>query len=167
MNILNFFSLMALSEESFRDRQGKAQLLRDAVGSFTPAYAPADTALTVSSFQSYITSVGTANTLVENLAVGYTNATQARVNLVKTIRATVTQALGYVKSNKAWVNQFKAVKAAADKMRGVRPPKSTKAPVEVPPGGPVPPSEKARSCIAPRAARDATGHQPSTARRRF
>ena len=136
---------MSVSEKSFRDRQGKAQLLKDAVASFTPAYAPADTALTVSSFQTFITSVGTANTLVENLTVGYTNAATARVNLVKTIRATVTQAVGYVKSNKAWVSQFKAVKAAADKMRGVRPPTGTKAPVEVPPGGPVPPAEVARS----------------------
>lgn len=136
---------MAISEGSFRDRQGKAQSLRDATFGFTPTFATADTSLNATNFNTFIATVGAANTSVETLAINYTNNATTRVALVKSIRSAVTQALGYVKSNKAWANNFKAVKMAADKMRGVRPPSNTEPPPTPPPGEPVPPPEKSRS----------------------
>jgi hypothetical protein len=136
---------MAESEASFRDRQGKAQSLRDATAGFTPAFAPADTSLTATNFNTFIGTVGTANTSVETLAVNYTTSATTRVALVKAIRSAVTQALGFVKSNKAWINQFKAAKMAADKLRGVRPSSNTEPPPTPQPGAPAPEPEKSRN----------------------
>ena len=112
---------MPKSESSFRDRQGRALLLEDALLIFSPAFNPVDTTLNAANFQILINSVNTANGNVESSEVAYTNATQARISLVKTIRDATTQALNFVKSNKAWINQTKAVKINADKLRGVRP----------------------------------------------
>ena len=112
---------MPKSESSFRDRQGRALLLEDALLIFTPLFNPGDTALNAANFQILITSVNTANGNVESSEVAFTNATQARINLVKTIRDATTQALNFVKGNKVWINQTKAVKINADKLRGVRP----------------------------------------------
>ena len=113
---------MPISEKSFRDRQGRAQLLEDALLLFSPLFAPVDTTLNAANFQILINSVNTANSNVENNEVTYTNASQARIALIKTIRDATTQALNFVKANKAWINQTKAVKMNADKLRGVTTP---------------------------------------------
>ena len=118
--------------------------MRDATAGFTPTFAPADTSLTATNFNTFIATVGAANTSVETLAVNYTTSATTRVALVKAIRSAVTQALGYVKSNKAWVNQFKAAKMAADKLRGVRPPSNTEPPPPPAPGAPATEPEKSR-----------------------
>ncbi len=136
---------MPESEESYRDRQGKAQSLRDSTAGFTPVFAPPDTTLNATNFNTFISTVGAANTLVETLVINYTNNATARVALVKSIRSAVTQALGYVKSNKAWATNLKAVKVAADKLRGVRPPSNTEVPPPVPEGTPPPEAEKSRN----------------------
>ena len=129
---------MALSETSFRDREGKSQSLRDTTAGFTPTFAPVDTSLSATNFQTFIGGVSGANSNVETLVINYTNNSTARIALVKSVRAAVTQAVGFVKSNKAWATQFKAVKMAADKMRGMSPP----APA---PGQPPTPPNKPRS----------------------
>ena len=95
---------MALSETSFRDREAKSQSLRDATAGFTPTFAPADTSLSATNFQTFIGGVSAANSTVETLVINYTNNSTARIALVKSVRAAVTQAVGFVKSNKAWAN---------------------------------------------------------------
>lgn len=136
---------MAISEKSYRDREAKAQSLRDATAGFLPVFAPADSSLSAANFQTFIAGVGTRNTNVENLEVNYTNNATARVALVKSIRAAVTQAVGFVKSNKAWATQFKAVKMAADKLRGVNPPGKVELPAPPAAGEPPVTPERPRS----------------------
>lgn len=126
---------MANAEKSYRDRQGRSQVLIDTCAMFSPSYAPSDSSLTQANFTVFLGGVDTANTSVENLEVNYTNNAEARIALVKTIRAATTQAVGYVKSNKAWATQFKAVKMAADKLRGVSPPTKPAPPAPPTPGG--------------------------------
>ena len=136
---------MPISEKSYRDREAKAQSLRDATAGFAPVFAPADVSLSAANFQTFIAGAGARNTNVENLEVNYTNNSTARVALVKSIRAAVTQAVGFVKSNKAWATQFKAVKMAADKLRGVNPPSKVELPVPPAVGGPPVTPERPRS----------------------
>ena len=136
---------MALSETSFRDREGKSQSLRDTTAGFTPTFAPADTSLSATNFQTFIGGVSAANSNVETLVINYTNNSTARIALVKSVRAAVTQAVGFVKSNKAWATQFKAVKMAADKMRGMSPPTKVELPPAPAPGQPPTPPNKPRS----------------------
>ena len=143
---------MAISERSFRDRQGRGQQLHDIVLDFDPAFAPADPSLGMADFQTFLTGglpnvpcVDQCNLAVETLTTGYTNAAEDRVDLVKNTRKFVTQAVGYVKSNKAWKTKVKAVKAAADKLRGVRPPSRTPLPAPPAPGEPPGEPEKKRN----------------------
>ena len=136
---------MPISETSYRDREGKSQSLLDTTNGFSPAFAPADTSLNGTNFTLFMTGVGTANTNVETLVINYTNNSTARIALVKSVRAAVTQAVGFVKSNKAWATQFKAVKMAADKMRGVSPPTKVELPAPPVPGTPPTPPSKPRS----------------------
>ena len=138
-------SLMAISETSYRDREGKSQSLRDTTAGFTPVFAPADISLNATNFQTFIGGVSAANTNVETLAINYTNNSTARIALVKSVRAAVTQAVNYVKSNKAWATQFNSVKMAADKMRGMSPPTKVVLPPPPAPGEPPAEAAKARS----------------------
>lgn len=124
---------MANAEKSYRDRQGRAQLLIDTCGLLAPAYAPGDPSLTKPNFILFLNGVESANTNVANLEVNYTNNAASRIVLLKSIRDGATQAVAYVKSNSAWATQFKAVKMAADKLRGVSPPSK---PAPPPAGGP-------------------------------
>ena len=131
------------SEQSYRDRQGKAQNLRDATSIFATTFAPPDTSLNATNFQMFLTgsvpgqlSVETANTAVEAFGTAYTNSATARVALVKTVRAAITQAVAYVKSNVAWKSEFKAVKRIGDQLRGVSPPTKVAVPPPALPGDP-------------------------------
>lgn len=141
-----------MSEESYRDRQGKAQSLRDATAGYTPAFVPADGSLSAANFQALLQggggvplSVEAANTAVETFESNYTTNATTRVNLVKTVRSAVTRAVSFVKSNKAWKDEFKAVKRVADQLRGVRPPTKTTPPPPPPPGAPPPAPDKPRN----------------------
>lgn len=136
---------MPITETSFRDRQGRAQVLEGAIALFTPLFAPVDPSLNAANFQVLINSAITANLNVENTVIAYTNAAQARINTIKAIRDATTQALNYVKANKAWVNQTKSVKMAADKLRGVSIPTKVETPPPPPPGTPAPTPEKPRN----------------------
>jgi hypothetical protein len=148
---------MAISETSFRDRQGKAQLMQDTVEGFAPAYAPTDTSINAANFQIAINGVDAANSNVETLAGNYTTSAMQRVALVKTLGSAITQALSYIKSNKSWVAQFKTAKMAADKFRGVRPPKDT-APVPDPGDGTTPPSAEKKRNLGQRAYTELVAH---------
>lgn len=135
---------MANAEKSFRDRQGRSQLLIEVCTGFAPGYTPGDDTLTVANFTAFLGGVEAANANVETLEVDYTYQAATRIALVKTIRDAATQAVGYVKSNHAWATQFKAVKMAADKLRGVTPPSKPAAPPAAEPGGEPPAAPEKR-----------------------
>lgn len=105
--------------ESFRDRQTRAELLRDTVAGFVPPYNPPDTTLQISTFTAFLISVDAANDLVDTQEASYSTQSTTRVNLVKTIKARGTQILARMKSNSAWVSEYHSAKMAADKLRGV------------------------------------------------
>jgi hypothetical protein len=111
------------SEQSFPDRVQRATDLSAAVALFVPVYTPADPLFTLAKLNASIATAESANTRVETTRIPYQDPTADRAALVKTLGPLVTQALAYVKSNTAWANRHDAVKTAADKVRGVRPPK--------------------------------------------
>ncbi len=135
---------MADSERSFRDREGKSQDLGNALEGFTPAYAPADADLSIASFTALVGQAASLNDTVETLSGQYTTNADARATAILAIRAAVTQALSYLKSNKAWKSNCKAAKMAADKLRGVHPPKP-KPPAPPVGGAPTPAETKKRN----------------------
>ena len=135
---------MADSERSFRDREGKARDLGNAIEGFTPAFAPADADLSVVSFTALVAQAETINNSVETLSGQYTTNADARAEAIKAIKAAVTQALSYLTSNKAWKSNCKAAKMAADKLRGIRPPKP-KPPAPPAGGAPTPAETKKRN----------------------
>ncbi|MES2440227.1 MAG: hypothetical protein V4584_14250 [Verrucomicrobiota bacterium] len=111
------------SEKSFQDRIQHTNDLSAAVPLLTPVYTPVDSKFTLAKLTTATTAAEAANANVEAKRIPYQDPTSDRVALVKTIGPLVTQALAYVKSNTAWENRHEAVKNAADKVRGVRPPK--------------------------------------------
>ena len=133
---------MAISEQSFRDRQGRATSLKDACAAFSVALAPADTSLTIANFTTFIGTVDAKNTLVEGLVASYTTNAGIRVALVLTVRDILTQALGYLESNKLWKAQAATARGIVEKFRGTKPPKP-KAPPTAP--GETPAEEKKRN----------------------
>ncbi len=135
---------MATSERSFRDREGKALTLKNAIANFAPPFAPADPDLSVVNFTALVAQATTINDSVEGFSGTYTEDADTRVSLIKTMKTAVTQGLAYLQSNKAWKASFKAAKMAADKFRGISPPQP-KAPPPPPPGGPTPAEEKKRN----------------------
>jgi hypothetical protein len=111
------------SETSFQDRVQRAGELRAAVVQLAPAYAPPDVKFSLPAFTTAITVAETANGTVESMRIPFTDKTDDREVLVRSIGPLVTQSLAYVKSNTAWAKRYEAVKKAADKVRGVRPTK--------------------------------------------
>jgi len=118
------------SANSYQDRVQHAVELKEAVTLLDPPYHPADSKFTLAKLTAAITSAETANTEVEEKRVPYQDPTADRTALFKSIPPLVTQALAYVKSNTAWSNRAEAVKKAADKVRGVRPPRGKKTPTD-------------------------------------
>jgi hypothetical protein len=116
--------------------------LKDACATFTPAFAPADTSLTIANFTTFIGQIGAKNTLVESKVASYSTAAGDRVALVKNLRDVLTQALGYLESNKAWKSQAATARAIVVKFRGTRPPA---APTPPPAPGETPTVQKKRS----------------------
>jgi hypothetical protein len=151
---------IAISETSFRDRQGKAQLLQDTVEGFSPVYAPTDTSINAANFQTTIDGADAANSNVETLAGNYTTSATQRVALVKMLGALITQALSYIKSNSNWSAHFKAAKMAADKFRGIRPPKDT-TPAQDPGDGTTPPTAEKKRNQGQRAYAELVAHYQS------
>lgn len=126
------------TENSFTDRIGRFTLLKDACDGMSPAFTPADSDITVLSQTSLITVLNTCCTVVTTAATDLKDQTDARVALVKTLKERVTRALNRVASNRAWAAKLPAVKAAADKVRGMKLPRTGALPVPSDPDAPVP-----------------------------
>lgn len=136
---------MSNLECSYRDHLEKSQLLHDTIAEFMPAFEPIDVSLGTAGFQSFIDTLDTKNTSVEALATHYTTIATKRVELVKTIRSTVTRVLDHLKSKSAWNPELKAARMAADKLRGVKPPDLASPPPEGEGGAPSPEMAKKRN----------------------
>ena len=133
---------MADSDKSFRDREGQATSLKDACVTFSPAFAPADTSLTVTNFSGFLTQVANRNSDVEGRVASHSTTAGDRVALVKALRDVLTQALGYLESNKAWKSQAATARAIVEKFRGSKAPA---APTSPPAPGETPAEQKKRS----------------------
>ena len=129
------------SEQSFADRIGKFVLMKEACESMSPAFEPAAADIAIPALVSFITTLHTCCTNVTSAATDLKNLTGPRAASIKVITERVTRALSRVKSNRAWASQLPAVKTAADKARGVKPPKSAVTPS---PAAPKAPAQKAR-----------------------
>lgn len=116
------------TESSFRDREARCNLLRDAVAGFVPAFNPPDASIGIAPFTVFLAKVNEENTRVETLEAEYTAPAAERADLTREIKLRATQALNRLKSNRAWAPNYKAAKLAADKLRGVRPRKSAPVP---------------------------------------
>ena len=125
---LNLLSLMGL--QSFIDRLARAVLLKDTAAGMSPAYNPPDASLQISTFTTFLTSVDTANDLVDTQEGSYSTQATTRVATVKTVKARSTQIMARLKSNSAWASEYHSAKLAADKVRGVKPPKAKPTPDE-------------------------------------
>ena len=112
-----------MAETSFVDRHFRGESLRDHCVNFTPAYAPADTSLTVANFGTFLGQVGALNTEIGTLTGNYSTQAAARVTLVKTIKSTATRVAARLKSNAAWKSEEKSARLVLNKLRGVRPQK--------------------------------------------
>ena len=126
------------TEQSFADRIGRFTTLKEACESMSPAFAPADTDITVAAQISLLTTLNTCCTLVNNALTDLKDATDGRVVQVKTIKERVTRAVNRVGSNRAWAGKLPNVKAAGDKVRGMKSPRPASPPPPADPDAPVP-----------------------------
>jgi len=135
---------MANSERSFADRLQKGRVLLAALQNMSPAFVPADAALSIGNFEAYLDSVGGANDAVASGVDAFSEAVTARVADAKKAQALVTQVVAYVKSNSAWKLKFPRIKQLGDKIRGIRPPRRTAPRKAAAPGAPAAKPEKKR-----------------------
>ena len=126
------------TEQSFADRIGRFVLLTEACGTMSPAFAPADTDITLAAQGALLVTLNDCCTNVMTAQNDLKELTDPRVALVKSIKEAVTRTVNRVASNRAWAGKLPAVKAAADRVRGVVPPKSTTPPPPVDPDAPLP-----------------------------
>lgn len=113
-------------EKSFRDRVGRFALLKEACESFDPAFAPVDEELTVAAQVTLLATLEAGCTTVDGGATELKDLTDARVLTVKTLRGLATRAVNRVASSRAWETKLPLVKKAADKVRGMKPPRAQK-----------------------------------------
>ena len=104
----------------------------------SPAYAPPDTDITLVAQAALIVTLNNCCTAVNNASVDLKDVADPRAASVKIIKERVTRAVNRVGSNRAWAGKLEAVKMAADKVRGVMPPKSTTPPPPSDPDAPLP-----------------------------
>ena len=119
-----------------------------------PPYTPVDTDIAIPAQIALITVLNNCCTNVNNAATDLKDLSDPRAASIKVIKERVTRAVNRVQSNRAWLSKLPAVKAAADKVRGVMPPKSTALP---PPSDPDAPAPKPRD-RGGRSYRDIEGH---------
>lgn len=125
---------MPNTESSFADRLQRAQQLKAALPTFTPAYSPADERLGTAEFGDFLDEVAALNTRVHDMETAWRDGAAARQELVKDIKARALRVLARVKSHVAWTRQLPPVKSAADALRGYRTP-APKPPPDQPPAG--------------------------------
>ena len=122
-----------VTEKSFADRLGRGRDMQAAIAGYTPTFAPADMSLTPVAFNTFLDSVAALNTAVANAEALWKNNAQARVTMVKDIKAKALRVLSRVKSNTLWKGQVALVKAAVDELRGYRLPRIKSPPDVTPP----------------------------------
>lgn len=104
----------------------------------SPAFAPADSDINVLAMTAMITTLNNCCTAVTNAANDLKDVADPRAASIKVIKERVTRAVNRVASNRTWASKLPAVKAAGDKVRGMKPPKSTAPPPPTDPDAPVP-----------------------------
>lgn len=129
------------TERSFADRLGRGQLMQGKIALFTPAFAPANTNLTAGNFQTFCTTVETANDEAAVALDAWRTVVKERQDLVKEMKATATRVIAYLNSSDAFASALKNAKAAADKLRGMKP----RAPKNPPPAPGAPAAKKRNS----------------------
>src|SRR3990172_6372488 len=127
---------MPISETTFADRLGRAQQLQAATATFTPAFAPADTGLGATGFQTFVDGLDVLNTETGTLATQYSNEVDVREVIVTDVKARTLRVLSFVESNSAWSKFARGIKKLADKIRGNRPRKPKAPPPGETPGSP-------------------------------
>jgi len=107
--------------------------MQAAIAAFSPTFAPADISLAPAAFNTFLDSVTAFNTAVANAEATWKNNAQARVTMVKDVKAKALRVLSRVKSNTLWKGQVALVKAAVDELRGYRLPRLKSPPNVTPP----------------------------------
>jgi len=128
---MHFNLFLSMGEQSYRDRQARAELLRNMVAGFGVPFNPPDATLNVAGFTTFLASIDTANNQVDVQEASYTTSATERSQLVISIKKRATQMVGRLKSNGAWAGEYASAKQTADKLRGKTPPKP-KPPTDVP-----------------------------------
>ncbi len=103
-----------------------------------PAFAPPDTDIAIPAQITLITTLNTCCTNVNDAANNLKDLSDPRAASIKVIKERVSRAVSRVKSNRAWASKLPAVKMAADKLRGLKVPKSTAPAPPADPDAPVP-----------------------------
>lgn len=122
---------MPNSEKSYADRDQKSHALLAALNVFVPVFTPADSAISIVNFTSFLITVGSANEEVENTRSFLAAAQVVRRTASEGAQKLTTQIVNYVKSNPAWKVDFPRIKELCDKARTVRP--KAKQPATPPP----------------------------------
>ena len=125
-----------MAEQSARDRQTRAELLRDMTIGFAPPFNPSDTTLASGPFTTFLVSVNTSNNLIDTQEGSYKTTAKQRSDLATLLKKRATQIVGRLKSNSVWAGEYASAKQAADRLRGSRlyqpkPPTDANTPTQV------------------------------------
>ena len=135
---------MALSERSFIDRHDKGMRLVTACDLMEPVFTPADSALSIENFTTFLDTVAAANSDVATKDTAFSTLVTGRSTASDAAQLLVTQVVSYVKSNSAWKLVFPNIKKLGDKVRGIKPSRKIEKPPAPQPGQPAPPPVKTR-----------------------
>lgn len=130
---------MADSEKSFADRLGRGRDMQAFIAGFSPVFAPSDTNLGPSAFNSYLNGVEQANSDVSTAEADSADDIAARLAAAQAVQDKALRVKNFVGANVEWKKYLKNIERAANAVRGVY--KLPKAPV-TPPGGDPPPVKK-------------------------
>ncbi len=133
----------ANNEQSFPDRLGRAREMHATIDGFTPVFAPVDSNISPSAFQSYCNGCEAANTDVSEAESVFTTITGERSDAAAALQAKAGKVQDYVESNVAWKKYHKSIIDASRAIRGVSTP--ARKPPAPAPGSPPPPVKPARS----------------------
>jgi hypothetical protein len=136
--VLSLFILMP-SEHSFADRIGRFVLLKEACEDMSPVFAPPDSDISVAAQAALIVTLNACCTNVADAETNLKEATDGRVEMVKGMKALTTRAVNRVASNRVWAGKLELVKKAADRVRGMKPPRPK---LPAPPSDPEEPAPK-------------------------
>lgn len=112
---------MPISETTFVDRHGRAELLLSAVSSFNPAFAPVAEDIQIPFFTAFLAEVDGANAAVAEAEGDYTAKVEERNELLKNAKDRCSRVISQLQTNPAWSQHLTAIKRHYDKLRGYRP----------------------------------------------